>query len=127
MSQTGSFEEWFEEMATLARKDPDLFEEKRRQLIEQTIEGAAPENRLRLKQLQWRIDRERERAKTPLAAAIRLHDMLMEMVYGEGGFLEAVETLRDLLKDIQQGKAPRPKPLKKGGPQAKVIPFPRRV
>ncbi len=124
MPQKEHFESWFEEMATLARENPALFEARRQELIAQAIEEAAPENRTRLKRLQWRIDRERERAKTPLAAAIRLYDMLMEVVYGEGGLLEAVETLRDVLADVQNKKAPQPLKLK--GCKAKIIPFPKK-
>ncbi len=120
-----SFEEWFEEMAALARKDPALFEERRKELISQAISQAAPENRKRLECLQWRIDRERERARTPLGACIRLYDMLMEMVYGEGGFLEAMKTLRDLLVKAQEGKGSVKVKVKSR--QARVIPFPQKT
>ena len=117
-----SFEEWFAEMVALAREDQEIFEQKRRELIAKAIEEAAPENRLRLERLQWRIDREREKAKTPLAATIRLYDMLMEMVYGEGGLVQTLETLKDLLADLKNGKAPREVNLKSR--RAKVITFP---
>ena len=117
-----SFEEWFTEMASLARENQELFEQKRRELIAKAIEEAAPENRLRLERLQWRIDRERERAKTPLAATIRLYDMLMEMVYGEVGLLQTLETLKGLLTDLKNGKAPREVNLRSH--RAKVISFP---
>ncbi len=125
-----SFEDWFEEMAVLARENPELFEKKRQELISETISQASPENRERLKRFQWRIDREIERAKTPLGSCIRLYDMLMEMVYGEGGFLEAVETLRDLLTQVQEGKNPdqsSPKSLRANTRQAQVIPFPKKT
>ena len=117
-----SFEEWFAEMVALAREDQEIFEQKRRELIAKAIEEAAPENRLRLERLQWRIDREREKAKTPLAATIRLYDMLMEMVYGEGGLVQTLETLKDLLADLKNGKAPREVNLRSR--RAKVITFP---
>jgi len=119
-----SFEEWFEEMASLARKDPELFEKKRKELIQEALSQASPENRERLERLQWRIDRERERAKTPLGACIRLYDMLMEMVYGEGGFLEAVETLRDILEATREGRGPAGE-IKLKTRQAEIIPFPK--
>ncbi len=122
-----SFEDWFEEMAHLAQKNPELFEKKRQELIEEAISQASPENQERLRRFQWRIDRERERAKTPLGSCIRLYDMLMEMVYGEGGFLEAVETLRDVLLDLQKGKSPAKNLKPKDSYRAQIIPFPKKA
>ncbi|NPB09461.1 MAG: DUF3135 domain-containing protein, partial [Thermodesulfobacteria bacterium] len=84
-----NFEQWFEELSRLAQEDPEAFEARRRALIEETISQAPEERQDRLRRFQWRIDMERKRAKTPLGACIKLNDMLMEMVYGEGGFLEA--------------------------------------
>ena len=46
--------------------------------IRAVIEQAPPEHRARLRQLQFRIDLERRRAKTPLGATVRLQSMMWE-------------------------------------------------
>jgi hypothetical protein len=68
----------FDEWQRLAREDPDEFERRRKTTIEAVIEQAPPEHRQRLRALQSRIDLERSRAKTPLAATVRLQSMMWE-------------------------------------------------
>ncbi len=122
---TGSFEQWFEELSRLAQTDPEAFEARRQALIEETISKARSENQDRLRRFQWRIDMERKRAKTPLGACLRLNDMLMEMVYGEGGFLEAVNTLKEILQGLEKGTPKTPEGLSPSSQKtAQVIPFP---
>ena len=129
MSQKKSFEEWFEELSSLAKNDPQAFERRRLELIKETIAQSCEDNRPQLQKLQWRIEMERKRAKTPLASCIRLHDMLMEMVYGEGGFLEAINVLRGILQGLENRDPQRlRKELRqfKERPCAEIIPFPKR-
>jgi len=94
------FEKWFEELSRLAREDPEAFEARRQELIEEVISQVPEERQERLRRFQWRIDMERKRAKTPLGACIKLNDMLMEMVYGEGGFTDAVNTLKGIAEEL---------------------------
>jgi len=130
MSQERSFDAWFEELSTLAKTDPQAFEKKRLELIKEAIAHSSEDNRPQLQRLQWRIEMERKRAKTPLAACIRLNDMLMEMVYGEGGFLEAINILRDILEGLEKKN---PEVIKQGldklesRPTAEIIPFPKKA
>jgi hypothetical protein len=51
--------------------------------------------RARLAGLQWRIDIERERAGTPLAASVRLSRMMWDNVTGPYGLLEQLQSLED--------------------------------
>ncbi len=124
-----NFEQWFEELAQLAQTDPEAFETRRQALIEEAISQAPEERQERLRRFQWRIDMERKRAKTPLAACLRLNDMLMEMVYGEGGFLEAVNTLKGILEGLEKGKVPQIEESLASSREkkaAQIIPFPRK-
>ena len=67
-----------EEWQRLAKDDPAEFERKRRSTIEEFIEQAPLEHQKRLRGLQFRIDLERTRAKTPLGAAIRLQTLMWD-------------------------------------------------
>jgi hypothetical protein len=80
----------FDEWQLLASSDPEGFEAARRRLLEAAIARAPEKRRQRLQALQWRVDRVRERAATPLAACISLSDMMWEAVAGENGLLEAL-------------------------------------
>lgn len=67
----------FDVLVEMARNDPQGLETLRRSLTEAVIEAASTEmTRKRLKGLQFRVDMERERASTPLAATIRISEMM---------------------------------------------------
>lgn len=83
----------FNEWAALAKDDPEAFEQRRRALIEATIRKAKPENQHRLRGLQFRVDMERVRTRTPLAACGRISEMMWESFAGEGGLRPAVNGL----------------------------------
>lgn len=73
----------FEELATLAQDAPEALEALRRKLYEQILQQAPEHMCRRLKGLQFKIDMERRRAKTPLASCLKLssmmHESLMEL------------------------------------------------
>lgn len=77
----------FDEWSTLAQKDPGRFEARRRAVIDAFIDGQAADRRQRLRRLQWRIDRERERSRSPLAACMRLSNLMWDRFAGEGGLV----------------------------------------
>ena len=79
-----------EEWQRLARDDPGEFERRRQATIEALIAQAPPEYQVRLRGLQFRIDLERRRAKTPLGATVRLQSMMWER------FAELREALQTL-------------------------------
>ena len=81
MSNAHSFD--FEHWAELARKDPEAFEALRMEAINEVIEQAPPHIRQRLRGLQFKVDMERRRCRTPLAACIRLSGMMMDALYDQ--------------------------------------------
>ena len=86
----------FDEWSRLARSNPDAFERRRRDAIDFAISRASARSQPRLRRLQWRIDMEIRRAKTPMAAYLRVSSMMWDSVVGERGLLRAVEALRNL-------------------------------
>ncbi len=82
------FDQWFDDMVELARNDPQAFEDLRKRMVDEVIDEAPEENRRRLVGLQWRVDQERKLAKNPLAACIRISDLMWDSVTGDGGLLE---------------------------------------
>jgi hypothetical protein len=100
----------------LARSDPQAFERRRREVLEAVIRQAAPARRHRLEGLQCRIDLERRRARTPMAACLRLSSMMWESVNDE-----LAPALRRLVSGDGPTSGPGP-----GHRSATVIPFARR-
>lgn len=67
----------FEVLVDMARNDPEGLETLRRSLTNAVIATASNENaRRRLEGIQFRVDLERRRAPTPLAATIRISEMM---------------------------------------------------
>ncbi len=78
------FDQWKE----MAETNPEAFEFNRQRLIESVLAKAKHSDRL--KRLQWRIDVERQRSKTPISACLRLSSMMLDSVYGEAGLADAL-------------------------------------
>ncbi|MEE9413345.1 MAG: DUF3135 domain-containing protein [Methylococcales bacterium] len=100
----------FDEWALLAKQNPEAFEIKRRELIENTIARSQPERQQRLRCLQWKIDQIRDRSPTPISACVKLSNMMWDSLTGPGGLKESLE---------QVGKE-HPAPL----PRARVLNLP---
>ena len=62
-------------------------------MIDKFIISASPAMRKRLRQLQWRIDMERKRCKSPMMSCMKIYDMMWDFVHAERGFLYAVNLL----------------------------------
>lgn len=90
---TFDFDHWSE----LASRDPEGFEARRRETIEAAIRQAPARTQARLRRLQWKLDQIRRTSGTPLAACIRMHNMMWDSLQGRGGLLD---TLR---RDPRQG------------------------
>ncbi len=86
----GQNEDNFDELMALYEKDPDKFEQKRLEMIQSAIDQAPEKIQRRLTGLQWRIDSEIKLAKNPLAGCIKVYQMMMDSVYGEGGLQDAL-------------------------------------
>ena len=96
----------FERWKTLAMEDPAQFEALRAQTIEALIIQAPEGTQMQLRRLQWRIDRVRERAATPLAACVELSRMMWD------SFTELRETYRDVFDEEQRPRVKRSEPRK---------------
>ncbi len=101
----------FDHWANTARTNPHLFEEMRRQAIEEVIAQAPKEQQQRLRCLQWRIDQERRQAKSPLGACIRISRMMWESVSGSNGLLEQLHRLSNHRTPISANARQRAKVL----------------
>ena len=86
---TGGFD--FDGWAALARSDPQAFESKRVNAIEAVICSAPQRNRQQLRRLQWKLDRIRETSATPMAACVRMQEMLWDSVLGDEGLLARLQ------------------------------------
>jgi hypothetical protein len=80
----------FDRWSALAKADPQAFESWRLALIEETIASAPADCRQRMRGLQFRIDLERRRARTPLKACMRISSLMWRSVVGENGLLDAL-------------------------------------
>lgn len=81
----------FDAWALLARNDPQAFEARRTNEIENAIQQAPAQRRQRLRGLQWKLDQVRSLAPSPLAAAVRMHDLMWESVTGADGLLARLQ------------------------------------
>ncbi|MBV1913738.1 MAG: DUF3135 domain-containing protein [Pseudomonadales bacterium] len=66
----------FDELAEMAQQTPDELEALKRQIIEETISRAEEHNQRKLRGLQFHIDMEIRRAKSPMAACIKISEMM---------------------------------------------------
>lgn len=70
----------FDEWAVLARTDPEGYERLRLETIEEVI-GKGSGCQRALRGLQWRIDQERRKSRTPLKACISISSMMWDSFY----------------------------------------------
>ena len=95
----------FEQWVRLASDDPASFEEARRLMIESLI-AAAPETiQLRLRGLQWQVDRLRE-LHNPMGACVRISKLMWHQVLGEDGLLDNVQRLGSRPSPERPSKVP---------------------
>jgi len=81
----------FDAWARLASDDPQAFEIRRNQAVDQLIRQAPSHKQQRLRCLQWKLDQIRRVAPTPLAASIRMNRLLWESLVGADGLLERLK------------------------------------
>lgn len=74
LSSSFNFDEWLE----LSKRDPESFEIRRLESIEELINSAPADKQHRLRCLQWKIDRVRDKMATPLAACVAISDMMWD-------------------------------------------------
>ena len=113
MNQTFNPSEDFTAWSTMAKVEPEAFELLRDLAVNELIDHAPPELQGRLHRLQWRIDQERKRAKTPMAACLQLSSMMWDSVLGPYG-------LNNLLGQLTSGSSTSPNRL---DTTACILPF----
>ena len=79
-------------LSRLARSDPQSFEALRSELIERCIDDAPEPIRLRLRQLQFRIDGIRRRSRSPLGAVVKINALMWDSFLGMNNELQALCT-----------------------------------
>lgn len=85
----------FDEWAELASNDPAEFEQRRQMCIEHFFSTIPTSRQRRLRGLQFRIDAERQKARTPLGACIKLSSMMWDSITGDNGFVPTIKRLID--------------------------------
>lgn len=83
----------FDEWSRLAKTDPAAFEARRLAIIEEYLRQFPPLDQRRLRGLQFRIDMERRRARTPMAACLRLSSMMWDSLLGARGLKATIDRL----------------------------------
>lgn len=73
----------FSEWAELAKNDPEGFEKKRREIIDQTVDRCLDHNKQRIRGLQWRIDQQRRISSSPMDACLKIYGQMWERFAGE--------------------------------------------
>lgn len=117
--QTEEFD--FDSWARLAKQDPDAFETRRREVIARAIDNAPDDSRRRLQGLQFQVDMERRRARTPMAACLRISSMMWHSLVGARGLQSSLNQLLDTLSANDQSSS-----FERLARQATVINFPAR-
>ena len=79
----------FDELVRIAQKDPAKYEELRNQLVNDLINDAPESTQRRLRGLQFQVDMERRRAKTPMASCIAISKMMHDSLYTLGQTLNS--------------------------------------
>ena len=83
----------FDTWSELAQSDPEVFEARRAEIIEQMIQRMPAHKHHHMRCLQWKIDQVRAHAGNPLSACIKLSEMMWDSLAGPGGLHEALDRL----------------------------------
>jgi len=111
MNTKFDIDEWFK----LAEEDIEAFEIERLKIINRFIESGC--NKRVLNGLQFRINMERQRAKNPLDACVRISKMMSEHFYLE--FCPTISHLRNEESEQKKLKSATIIPFKKISPSKK--------
>lgn len=86
-----------DELRELYRKDPRKFDLLAGEALAEACIGRTPEKSAKLRQLQWNIDSQLHKEKTPLGRMLKMETIFYNRVYGEEGELSR---LTDCCVDI---------------------------
>lgn len=84
----------FDQWSDLARSNPEAFEARRSKVIDEFIAAMPAHKQHRMRCLQWKIDQVRNQCATPMAACIKLSEMMWDSLIGPGGLNESLHRLR---------------------------------
>ncbi|MBN4079012.1 DUF3135 domain-containing protein [Beggiatoa alba] len=110
----------FEELLTLAKEDPALFEARRLEYIESFLTHIPIEKQRRLRGLQWQIDQARNLARTPMSSCITIMSMMWDSLHLLNDHQRTLVDMTTRQKPAFEPVTPPPTP------KAVVIPFPMR-
>jgi len=102
-----------DEMRELYKKNPEQFDELAADAINQACIGRTPEKTIKRQQMQWMIDTQLRKAKTPLGRMHVMENIFYSRVFGEDGELaHLTENCIGLIR-VASGteKVPTKKPL----------------
>jgi len=94
----------FEDWQRLHETDPEAFELRRKEALEAVIQSAPADMQQRLRGVQFRVDMERARAGSDLAACLKAHSMMWDSLVR---LRDALSELSDLQKDGMLGAVAR--------------------
>ena len=81
----------FEQLRELAEKDPDALERLRQEHVDELISNAPEEFQQRLRGLQFQIDGQVRIAKTPMAACLKISNMMHDSLHNMKDYIEGVQ------------------------------------
>ncbi|HIF51831.1 MAG TPA: DUF3135 domain-containing protein [Thiotrichaceae bacterium] len=83
----------FDEWVKLAKEDPDAFESKRKQAIQEILDDTSPEIKRRMEGIQWQIDQICSTSSNPMSSCLKISQMMWGNVLGENGLVEHMHRL----------------------------------
>lgn len=106
----------FDKLREMAQRNPEELEQLRVQLCDQLIQEAPEQYRRKLRGLQFRVDMERRRAKSPMAACIAISGMMHD----------SFDRLRQVLNEAAGNTHPGfDQPAETQTEEGKILPFNR--
>jgi hypothetical protein len=85
----------FDELARLAKDDPEAFESRREKMIREVIDSTSPEIKRRMEGLQWQIDQIRSTSANPMSSCLKISQMMWDKAVGEDGLVDHMRQLSD--------------------------------
>ncbi len=85
----------FDKWAKLAKENPDAYENKRQQMIQDVIGKSSPKIKRRMQGLQWQIDQVRATSSNPMASCLRISQMMWDKTIGGNGLVDHLQQLTD--------------------------------
>jgi len=93
MSNSAEFD--FDEWVKLAKADPDAFEYKRQEMIQDVIDKSSPKIKRRMQGLQWQIDQVRATSPNPMASCLKISQMMWDTTIGKNGLVDHMQQLTE--------------------------------